>query len=135
MPLGVSDDDGLEDGLEDGVRELVFHLPATGLSVAQISEADGNAVKLGGDDAKAVAATPFHAVLEIAAGYLLCIVGENPDGMENKHHRRHFNDDEREEEGEGEIDLACSSERTMSSGHEAYGESGNDYTAENQALG
>ena len=86
-------------------------------------------------DAEAVAATPFHAVLEIAAGDLLCIVGENPDGMQHKHHRRHFNEDEREEEGEGEIAPGRQRERTMRSGHEAYGESGNDYTAENQALG
>ena len=46
---------------DDGVAELVLHLAAAGLGFAQIAEADGEAVQLGGDGAEVVIRTPLDA--------------------------------------------------------------------------
>ena len=80
VALAVGDDDGLKDGLQHGVGELKLHLPAAGLGVAQVAQADRDAVQFAGDDAEVVAAAPLHAVLQVALGDLLCVAGQHVDG-------------------------------------------------------
>jgi len=55
--------------------------------------------------------------------------------MEDQHDGRDFNEDHGYEDGDGEIELSGSGERTMRDGDKAYAESGNENTSENQSLG
>src|SRR5438477_809905 len=98
MAFCVGDNDGLEDGLEYRVRELKLHLPAASFGIAQFAKADGNAVQFGSDDAEAVTAAPFDAMLEIAARDFDSITGQDADGMQHEHDGSYFHQDKRDEQ-------------------------------------
>ncbi len=105
VAFGVGDDDGLKDGLEHGVGELKLHLAASGFGFAQVAQTNGNAVQFGGDDAKAVAADPGGAVLQVALRDPVGIARQGMDGPQDSEEGNGGGNDGRD--GQGRSQEGC----------------------------
>ena len=135
VAFAVGHDNGLKDRLQHGVGELKLHLPPSSFGVAQFAQPDRNAVQFAGEDAKAVAAAPVDAMLQIALGDAMRIARQALNRPQDEDNRDRGDKDGGQAERAGERELPGSPQRAARGKDQARRKAAEEHTAENQSLG